>query len=46
MEMIKDNYPKYVMTTDYLLQNRNDILHINLQDSEISKSQFVDLIEY
>ncbi len=30
LEHIKDNYPKYVATTDYLLQNRNGIKHINL----------------
>ena len=31
-EAVKDNYPKYVMTTDYLLQNRNGIAHVNLID--------------
>ena len=30
LEMIKDNYPKYVMTTDYLLQNRKGIKHVNI----------------
>ena len=30
LEMIRDNYPKYVVTTDYLLQKRNGIKHINL----------------
>ena len=30
LEMIKDNYPKFVMTTDYLLQNRNGIKHVNI----------------
>ena len=25
LELIKDNYPKYVATTDYLLQKRNGI---------------------
>ncbi len=30
LEMIRDNYPKYVMTTDYLLQNRNGIKHVNI----------------
>ena len=30
--MIKDNYPKYVMTTDYLLQKRNGIIHANIID--------------
>lgn len=30
LEMIRDNYPKYVATTDYLLQKRNGIKHINI----------------
>ena len=30
LEKLKDNYPKYVATTDYLLQNRKGIKHINL----------------
>lgn len=30
LESIKDNYPKYVATTDYTLQKRNGIQHINL----------------
>ena len=30
LEEIRDNYPKYVMTTDYLLQKRNGINHVNL----------------
>lgn len=32
LEMIRDNYPKYVITTDYLLQKRNGIQHVNLMD--------------
>lgn len=32
LEQIKDNYPKYVATTDYLLQKRNGIMHINIID--------------
>ena len=32
LEAIKDNYPKYVVTTDYLLQERNGIQHVNLMD--------------
>lgn len=32
LESIKDNYPKYVVTTDYLLQKRNGISHVNLMD--------------
>lgn len=30
LEMIRDNYPKYVATTDYMLQKRNGIKHINI----------------
>ena len=30
LEQIKNNYPKYVATTDYLLQKRNGIKHINI----------------
>lgn len=32
LESVKDNYPKYVMTTDYILQQRNGISHVNLFD--------------
>lgn len=32
LESIKDNYPKYVMTTDVLLQRRNGIYHVNIID--------------
>ena len=30
LEHIKDNYPKYVLTLDYLMQSRNGILHKNI----------------
>lgn len=40
LESIRDNYPKYVMTTDYLLQNRSGIKHVNLIDFIISNSTF------
>jgi predicted AAA+ superfamily ATPase len=40
LESIRDNYPKYVITTDYLLQNRNGIKHVNLIDFIISNSKF------
>lgn len=40
LESIRDNYPKYVVTTDYLLQNRNGIKHVNLMDFIISNSTF------
>lgn len=38
LESIKDNYPRYVITTDYLLQQRNGIRHVNLMDF-ISKNE-------
>ena len=38
LENIRDNYPKYLLTTDYLLQKRSGILHVNLM--EFMKSGF------
>ena len=35
-----DNYPRYVVTTDKLLQNRNGITHINLTDFIIEEKDF------
>ena len=32
LEMIKDNYPKYLLTTDYMIQKRNGIIHANIMD--------------
>lgn len=32
LESIRDNYKKYVVTTDYMLQKRNGIAHVNLMD--------------
>lgn len=32
LERIKDNYPKYLLTTDYLLQKRSGIHHVNLME--------------
>ena len=40
LESISDNYPKYVATTDFLLQKRNGIKHINILDFIKSKSRF------
>lgn len=40
LEKIKDNYPKYVITTDYLLQHRNGIIHVNLMDFICNKEEF------
>ncbi len=40
LEAIKDNYAKYVATTDYMLQKRNGISHINLMEFMTSESKF------
>ena len=32
LESVKDNYPKFVMTLDYLFQKRNGIKHVNILD--------------
>ena len=40
LELIRDNYPKYVMTPDYLLQHRNGIIHVNLLDFIKGETQF------
>ncbi len=40
LESIRDNYAKYVATTDYMLQKRNGIKHINLMDFMISGLKF------
>lgn len=40
LEMIRDNYPKYVATTDYLLQKRNGIQHVNLMDFMMAEKIF------
>ena len=32
LEQIRDNYPKYLLTTDYLLQKRSGIHHVNLME--------------
>lgn len=40
LESIADNYPKYVLTTDYLLQNRNGIKHMNLLEFMKNRSSF------
>ena len=38
--IVGDNFPKYVITTDKLLQNRNGISHVNLMDFIINKKDF------
>ena len=40
LERIRDNYPKYLLTTDYLLQKRNGIRHVNLLEFLKSAAQF------
>ena len=40
LESIADNHPKYVLTTDYLLQNRNGIKHVNLLEFMKNRSSF------
>ena len=40
LESITDNDPKYVLTTDYLLQNRSGIKHVNLLEFMKSHSRF------
>lgn len=40
LETIRDNYAKYVITTDYMLQRRNGIHHINLMEFMESESKF------
>ena len=40
LEKIHDNYPKYVLTTDFLIQRRNGIKHANIIDFIKNKKQF------
>ncbi len=40
LEMIRDNYSKYVLTPDYLLQKRNGIRHVNLMDFMCNEQRF------
>ena len=40
LEKIKDNYPKNLLTTDYLLQKRSGIRHVNLMDFMRTGSEF------
>lgn len=40
LESVRDNYPKYLVTTDYLLQQRNGIKHINLIDFICNNQRF------
>ena len=40
LEKIRDNYPKYLLTTDYLLQKRGGIRHVNIMEFMQSGSEF------
>lgn len=40
LESIRDNYAKYVLTTDTLLQQRNGIIHANILDFMEQQSRF------
>ena len=40
LESIKDNYPKYVLTLDYLLQQRNGIKHEGIIQFLLEKKMF------
>ena len=40
LESIADNYPKYILTTDYLLQSRSGIKHVNMLEFMKSHSRF------
>ena len=43
LEKIKDNYPKFVLTTDAILQQRNGIHHVNLMDFMINGHGFEEI---
>lgn len=40
LEKIRDNYPKYLLTMDRLLQSRNGIRHVNIVDFMASEQAF------
>ena len=40
LEQIKDNYPKYVATTDYIFQRRNGIKHVNILEFMLNNQDF------
>ena len=40
LEQIKDNYPKYIMTRNDLIQNRNGIIHVNIASFMKNNSMF------
>lgn len=40
LETVRDNYPKYLLTADYLLQRRNGIRHVNVLEFMKAHSRF------
>ena len=40
LESITDNYPKYLVTTDFMLQKRNGIKHVNLMEFTAEGKRF------
>lgn len=46
LEHIKDNYPKFVLTTDHILQKRNGIIHQNFIDFIINNHNFLQNTGY
>ena len=40
LETIRDNYPKYLLTLDSLLQKRNGIIHENIIDFMLGNKRF------
>ncbi len=40
LEKIKDNYPKYLLTTDSFTQNRSGIIHLNVFNWLLEKNKF------
>ncbi|MBO7426277.1 MAG: ATP-binding protein [Clostridiales bacterium] len=40
LESVRDNYPKYVLTRDRLIQRRNGIIHANISSFMINGSEF------
>ena len=45
LERIQDNYPRYVVTTDHILQRRNGIRYVNLVDFMMNGRSFQDASE-
>ena len=43
LEQIQDNYPKYILSLDYLLQRRSGILHKNIADMMSKNEGFTGL---